>query len=83
MPSSSLACNTQFLASDYIVDKELSLILKRAEEGELIIYWIAVSHSAYNLTELAKIQSANNPAKPLDELNKSERDKTLVKISEK
>ncbi|MBK6860436.1 MAG: toll/interleukin-1 receptor domain-containing protein [Saprospiraceae bacterium] len=78
-----LLVTPNFLASDYIVDKELSLILKRAEEGELIIYWIAVSHSAYNLTELAKIQSANNPAKPLDELNKSERDKTLVKISEK
>lgn len=78
-----LLVTPNFLASDYIVDKELSLILKREQEGELIIYWIAVSHSAYNLTDLSKIQSANNPAKPLDELSKSERDKTLVKIAEK
>ena len=78
-----LLVTPNFLASDYIVKKELPLILKRELEGELIIYWIAVSHSAYNLTDLFKIQSANNPAKPLDELSKPERDKTLVKITEK
>jgi hypothetical protein len=78
-----LLVTPNFLASDYIVDKELSLILKRAQEGELMIYWIAVSYSAYKLTALSKIQSANNPAKPLDELSKPERDKTLVQIAEK
>lgn len=78
-----LLVTPDFLASDFIIEKELSLILKRAGEGELIVYWIAVSHSAYKQTDLSKIQSANNPAKPLDELSKSERDRTLVQISEK
>lgn len=78
-----LLVTPNFLASDYIVENELSLILKRAQEGELIIYWIAVSHSSFNLTNLSKIQSANNPEKPLDELSKPEREKTLVKIAEK
>jgi len=78
-----LLVTPNFLASDYIVENELSLILKREQEGELIIYWLAVSHSAYYLTDLLKIQAANNPAKPLDQLSKSERDKTLVEITEK
>jgi len=78
-----LLVTPDFIASDYIINKELSIMLKRAQEGELIIYWIAVSHSAYNQTDLSKIQSANNPAKPLDELSKPERDKTLVQIAEK
>jgi len=78
-----LLVTPNFLASDFIIEKELSLILKRGQEGELIIYWIAVSHSSYNITDLSKIQSANDPAKPLDELSKQERDKTLVQIAEK
>jgi len=78
-----LLVTPNFIASDYIINKELSIILKRQQEGELIIYWIAVSHSAYKQTVLSKIQSVNNPDKPLDELSKPERDKILVQIAEK
>lgn len=78
-----LLVSANFLASDYIVEKELPTLLQRREEGELIIYWIAVSHSAYRTTELAEIQSANTPSKPLDELLKPERDRVFVEITEK
>lgn len=78
-----LLVSPNFLASDYIVEKELPVLLKRQQDGELIIYWIAISHSAFNTTELFNIQSANNPSKPLDELAKPERDKTLVEITGK
>lgn len=78
-----LLVSSNFLASDYIVEKELPILLQRRNEGELIIYWIAVSHSAYRTTALADIQSANIPSKPLNELAKPERDKVLVEITEK
>jgi len=78
-----LLVSANFLASDYIMEKEVPFLLKRQKNGELIIYWIAISHSAYKTTELANIQSANNPLKPLDELTKTERDKVLVEITEK
>ena len=78
-----LLVSPNFLASDYIVEKELPLLLKRRQDGELIIYWIAISHSAFKTTDLSTIQSANNPATPLDELGKAERDKILVDITEK
>jgi hypothetical protein len=78
-----LLVSPYFLASNYIVDQELSLILKKHREGAIAIYWIAISHSGYKQTELNQIQSANNPAKPLDELSKSAQDKTLVEIAEK
>jgi hypothetical protein len=78
-----LLVSANFLASDYIMEKEVPFLLKRQKDGELIIYWIAISHSAYKTTELANIQSANKPLKPLDELAKPERDKVLVEITEK
>lgn len=78
-----LLVSANFLESDYIVEKEIPFLLKRHKDGELILYWIAISHSAYKTTELANIQSANNPLRPLDELAKPERDKVLVEITEK
>ena len=78
-----LLVSANFLASDYIIENELSVILKRQHNGDLIVYWIAVGYSAYKNTELSKIQSANDPSKPLDDLEKSERDKILVEITEK
>lgn len=78
-----LLVSPHFLASDYIIENELSLILDRQRDNNLIIYWIAVSHSGYKQTVLFNIQAANNPSKPLDKLTKSERDKTLVAITEK
>ncbi len=78
-----LLVSPNFLASDYIIENELPLIFKRHQDSELIIHWIAVSHSAFTTTELYNIQSANDPSKPLDELTKPERDKTLVEITGK
>src|SRR5690349_15197457 len=41
-----LLVSSNFLASDYIAETELPALLKSHENGELIIYWIAISHSA-------------------------------------
>ena len=78
-----LLVSANFLASDYIMEQELPVLLKRQKDEELIIYWIAISSSAYKTTGLSQIQSANNPSKPLAELDKPERGKVLVEITEK
>ncbi|WP_114939394.1 toll/interleukin-1 receptor domain-containing protein [Mucilaginibacter endophyticus] len=77
-----LLVSPNFLASDFIMENELPLILERSSNGELILYWIAISHSAYKTTALVELQSANNPSNPLDQLEKAERDKVLVQITE-
>jgi hypothetical protein len=78
-----LLVSPNFLASDFIMDEELPQILKNTKNGKTIIYWIAISPSLYNVTELREIQSANNPSKPLNSLNSAEQDAELVKIAQK
>jgi hypothetical protein len=78
-----LLVTPNFIASDYITEKELPIILRKQSEKELIIFWIAVSHAAYKTTDFHNIQSANNPTKPLDSLTPSERNKVFVEIADK
>lgn len=78
-----LLVSPNFLASDFIMENELPQILKNAYEGDTIIYWVAVSYSAYDLTELKEIQGINNPNKPLDSLPPSEQNQELVEIAKK
>lgn len=78
-----LLVTPDFLASDYIAEHELPVLFDRNQKKDLIIYWVAVSHSAYKMTELEKIQSANNPLFPLDSLSETECNQKLVEIAEK
>lgn len=78
-----LLVSPNFLASDFIAQVELPAVFKLQQKKGLIILWIAVSASAYQFTELAKLQAANDPQRPLDTLSKAEQNKALVKIAEK
>ncbi|MPR36722.1 toll/interleukin-1 receptor domain-containing protein [Salmonirosea aquatica] len=78
-----LLVSPNFLASDFIMENELPQILKDAYEGNTIIYWVAVSYSAYDFTKLKEIQSVNSPNKPLDSLPLSEQNKELVEIAKR
>lgn len=78
-----LLVTADFLASEFISDSELPVILDRAHKNQLTVIWIAVGHAAYQVTELAKFQAANDPRRPLESLRKPERDKVLLSIAQK
>jgi len=75
-----LIVTPNFLASDFIMNEELPFLLERARRDGMKIFWIAVSASLYQETELAKLQSVNNPARPLDCLAPPVRQRELVDI---
>jgi diguanylate cyclase (GGDEF)-like protein len=75
-----LLVSPNFLASDFITEHELPRILEASAKKGLKIIWIAISHSLYKETEIAKYQAANDPTKPLDFLTPSEQNRVLVNI---
>ena len=78
-----LLVTPNLLASDYIMEKELPLILEKNSKGDLVVFWIAVSYSSYDLTPLVQLQAANDPNLPLDQLSTADRNKELTLIAQK
>ena len=76
-----LLVSPDYLASDFILDGELPLLLKAAQDRGLIILWIPVRHSLYRETELAHFQSAINPEHPISTLTPSARDAAWVSVA--
>lgn len=76
-----LLVSPNFLASDFIYDEELPRIFKEYKNGDLIVYWVVVSASSYQMTELAQVQAVNDPSRPLDSQSTSEQNKTFVDIA--
>lgn len=77
-----LLVSPNFLASDFIANVELPLILQEVDRG-LTILWIAVRFSAYQRTPLSQLQAANDPSRPLDALSRPEQDRALVEVAER
>jgi hypothetical protein len=75
-----LLVTQEFLTSRFIADSELPQVLQAAEREGLTILWVAVEHSFYEPTAIAKYQPANNPRKPLESLRRWQRNKELVNI---
>ncbi len=80
-----LLVTPDFLASDFINDRELPPLFDAAKKEGLIIFWIPITYSNYKTNKIIeKYQSAHPPDKPLDDLgSKSKRNKAWVSICEK
>ena len=77
-----LLVSADFLASNFIVSKELPVIYERAEKNTLRLLWIAVGHSLVSQTPLWRIQALNDPTRPLETLPRPQRMEAWVKIGE-
>jgi hypothetical protein len=77
-----LLVSPDFLASDFIADHELPVLLESAKKDGVKILWVAVRYSNYKDTEIEQYQAINDPQTPLDSLSSAEVDKEFVKICE-
>lgn len=79
-----LIISQDFLASDFISQKELPSLLKKAETGGLKIFWVPVEPSTVHKTPIYDFQSAvDDPDVPLAKLRRTARKEQLVRIYER
>ena len=69
-----------FSTSEFIVQKELPVLLKKAENRGCLIFWVAVSDSTVDDSQLSQFQAANDPDHPLDTLTEPEQNRVLKRI---
>ena len=75
-----LLVTNNFLASEFIMKKELPHIITREKEGVTKVTWIYWGHCNYEGTELEKYQALNELSRPLSILGKAEREGRLSEI---
>lgn len=78
-----LLVTNNFLSSKFINKHELPPILKSSNLGRTTVFWIPISYTAYEETELKHVHSAYDPRKPLDSLSQSDLNEALVAICKK
>ena len=76
-----LLVSPDYLASRFIAREELTPILRAAESDGLRIFWIPVRASIVDKTELAALQAAQPPDKPLAALRGAAVDRALASIA--
>jgi hypothetical protein len=77
-----LLVSADFLASDFIAEKELPPLLEAAKAGGALILPIIISPSRFSKTTLAQFQATNSPDKPMIDLSRGEQEKIWLKVSE-
>lgn len=75
-----LLVSPNFLASDFILDEELPVLMNAAKSDGLIICWIAIRNCLYQFTDIEHYQALNDPSNPLATLGLRARDDELVHI---
>jgi hypothetical protein len=75
-----LLITQNFLTSDFIMQKEFPVLLEKAKNRGCLIFWIAVSTSTWDDSELSRFQAANDPNHPLDTLAEPEQNRVLKSI---
>ena len=78
-----LPVTPNFLASDFIAEKELPPLLDAAEKEGVAIVWVPVSASGYEATPIARYQAAWDPKRPLDSLSPAEQNRAMVEVCKK
>lgn len=75
-----LMVSSNFLASDFIAEKELPPLLNAAEQEGLTIIWVYLSACWYEESEIGEYQAAHDTAEPLDTLEIGAQNQVLLRI---
>lgn len=73
--------SADFLASDYISQEELPVLLEAAETEGTHILSLILRPCLFDFSELEKFQTVNPPSKPLSSMDTTEQEATLVELS--
>lgn len=78
-----LLISPNFLASDFIMDKEVVRLLEAAKAEGVAILCLIVRHSVFGKFEsLSRFQTVNPPSQPLSKLRKHQRDEVFVTLTD-
>jgi hypothetical protein len=78
-----LLVSPSFLASDFIVKNELPALLERRQKEGLVIIPVLLRPSLWGVVpEIAELQFANDPSKPLSLMSGEEMDKAMTSITQ-
>ena len=78
-----LLVSPSFLASDFMMDEEIPLLLQAAKRDALKVVWVPISFSAYEETPINQFQAIHPPSEPLDTLAGPKQNKAFVEICKK
>ena len=70
-----------FLASEFIAEHELPVLLEAASRKAVKLIWIHVKHALYEDAGLDEVQCAHDVRQPLLGMTESERAAALVQIA--
>lgn len=78
-----LLVSADFLASDFVVESELPVLLKAAQEEGVSILPVILKPCAFSATkEISQFQAVNAPSAPLISVGENEREAIWVKVAE-
>ncbi|MHB8067785.1 MAG: toll/interleukin-1 receptor domain-containing protein [Desulfobaccales bacterium] len=70
-----------FLASEFVMQYELPILLEAASQRGCKVFPVVVGYCGYTATELERYQAVNDPNRPLESLPRAEQNKILNEIS--
>lgn len=76
-----LLVSEHFLGSEFIRQRELPALVRRAGQKELRLLWCCVSPCAYEATPLQRFQAVVNPAEPLVALPPARQGAVLLEVA--
>jgi hypothetical protein len=75
-----LLVTPEFLSSRFIREHELPFLVRAVHAGLMRILWLHIRRASYEQTELADIQAAHDPKRPVAEMVASEQRETLARV---
>ena len=76
-----LMVSADFLASDFVMNDEIPVLLRNAETRGTVIMPLIIAPSLFSQSALNCFQAVNSPQEPLSKLSSHKRDEVLVALA--